>query len=207
MSSATTFEDIKNLFHQTSLQFKETERILREQNAELNRKFTETDRKFAETAERFKETERLVKDVSKQIGNLGGKWGEFVENMVAPACETLFSERGIPVHRAAKNVKCKQDKGDSMEIDILVENGDAVVLVEAKSTLEEEDIHHHLKRLAQFKTFFPRYGDCRVFGAVAGVVIKEQVENFASNQGLFVIVQSGENMTIANEPDFKPRSW
>ncbi|MCA2553605.1 MAG: DUF3782 domain-containing protein, partial [Microcystis sp. M04BS1] len=57
--------------------------------AELVEAQKETERCFQETERRFQETDRQITRLSKEIGNLGGKWGRFVENMVAPACETL----------------------------------------------------------------------------------------------------------------------
>ncbi len=58
----------------------------------------------------FQETDRQIEKLSKEIGRvnkqisaLGGKWGRFVENMVAPACETIFLSRGIQVHRSNLN--------------------------------------------------------------------------------------------------------
>ncbi|MBF0349137.1 MAG: DUF3782 domain-containing protein [Magnetococcales bacterium] len=188
---------------ETSAQMRETDRMVKENAAQMR----ETDRKFQETDRRFRETERLVKDVSRQVGNLTGKWGQFVENLVAPGCRTLFAERGIPVHQVHQRIKANLDDGRTMEIDILVVNTDAVVLVEVKSTLTVADVRDHLERLAQFKEFFPRYGDCRVMGAVAGIVTEEDAERFARNQGLFVMVQSGDGVTLANESGFEPRAW
>ncbi len=64
--------------------------------AELVEAQKETERCFQETERRFQETDRQITRLSQEIGNLGGKWGRFVENMVAPACETLFLNREIP---------------------------------------------------------------------------------------------------------------
>jgi len=216
MSSATTFDDVWKLFQETDRilreQSAETEKKFREQNAKTEKTFrelrTETEREFQETNRVLQETKRVVKDVSRQIGDLGGKWGLFVENMVAPGCETLFVERGIPVHQVHQHVRVKRDDGKmAMEIDVLVVNSGSVVLVEVKSTLTVEDIRHHLQRLEQFKTFFPHYDDYQVMGAVAGIVTTTGAEQFAHSQGLFVIMQSGENLTLANDPEFKPRTW
>ena len=52
--------------------------------AELAEAQKETERCFQETERRFQETDRQITRLSKEIGNLGGKWGRFVENMVAP---------------------------------------------------------------------------------------------------------------------------
>ncbi|GBF00492.1 hypothetical protein NIES298_47380, partial [Microcystis aeruginosa NIES-298] len=95
----TTADDVWRLLAELVEAQKETERC-----------FQETERRFQETERRFQETERILKEqslktdrqitrVSQEIGNLGGKWGRFVENMVAPACETLFLNRQIPVHQ------------------------------------------------------------------------------------------------------------
>ncbi|MBF0171931.1 MAG: DUF3782 domain-containing protein [Magnetococcales bacterium] len=202
------FQESKQEWEQRFLESKEeserdleeTRRILRESSAETDRRSQETDRKF-------QETDRLVKEVSRQIGQLGSRWGEFVEEMVAPACETLFLDRGIPVHRVHQRVKAKYPGNRHMEIDLLVVNTDVVVLVEVKSELRVEDVREHLNRLAEFKGFFPEYADRRVMGAVAGIVVEEHVEGYAMNEGLFVIVQSGDAVKLANDTQFIPKTW
>ncbi|MBF0160270.1 MAG: hypothetical protein HQL58_12185 [Magnetococcales bacterium] len=52
-----------------------------------------------------------------------------------------------------------------------------------------------------------RYTNCTVYGAVAGIAIDASADQFAMNQGLFVIVQSGDTVQIANDGDFEPRTW
>jgi hypothetical protein len=110
------------LLQETDLQLQETDRLMREQSQETDRRFQETDRRFQETDRRFQasvtENEKILQRLSKQIGDLiddlGGTWGLFVENLVAPACETLFLERGIPVHQVSQRIK-KRKGGDTLE--------------------------------------------------------------------------------------------
>ncbi|MBF0626846.1 MAG: hypothetical protein HQL91_01355 [Magnetococcales bacterium] len=189
----------------------ETERAMQESRAETERERRETERVIresrAETERERRETERVVKEVSRQIGQLGSRWGEFVEGLVAPACKSLFMERGIPVHRVGRRMEADLPGNRRMEIDLMVVNTDAVILVEVKSKLKHEDVRDHLVRVAEFKDFFPEYADKRIMGAVAGIVIDEKVDQFAMNQGLFVIVQSGDTVTLANAPNFVPKSW
>ncbi|HAT49584.1 MAG: DUF3782 domain-containing protein [Nitrospirae bacterium] len=192
----------------------ETDRILKERSAEMDRvlketslKVQETTAQVQETTAQMRETDRVVKEVSRKVGSLGSRWGDFVEGLVAPACETLFAERGIPVHKVSRQMKAKLPGGRHMEIDVFVVNTDAVVLVEVKSALTVEDVRDHLIRLAEFKDFFPEYANKRVFGAVAGIVIGEHADRFAMNKGLFVIVQSGDTVRMANEPEFQPHPW
>ena len=120
------FKQVAQSQHETDLQLQETDRLMREQSQETERRFQETERRFQETDRRFQETDRrfqesvsandkVLQRLSKQIGDLGGTWGLFVENLVAPACETLFLERGIPVHQVSQRIK-KRKEGDTLEI-------------------------------------------------------------------------------------------
>jgi hypothetical protein len=81
------------------------------------------------------------------------------------------------------------------------------ILIEVKSRLTPEDVNDHLERLEKFKPLFPEYKDKQVFGAVAGMVITEDVEKHAYRQGFFVIGQRGENAVILNDEKFKPKPW
>ncbi|MBF0339880.1 MAG: DUF3782 domain-containing protein [Magnetococcales bacterium] len=197
MTHTVTFEDVWKMFQETDHRFQETDR-----------KFQETDRKFREMRE---ETDRQIQAVSNQMKEtdrrLGGRLGEFVEGLVAPACETLFAQRGIPVHKVSRRVMAKLPGGRQMEIDLFVVNTDAVVLVEVKSKLEVGDVREHLERLRGFKEFFSEYADKRVLGAVAAMVIEENVRRFAINQGMFVIEQTGDTLRMANDEAFVPRAW
>ncbi|MBF0108973.1 MAG: hypothetical protein HQL76_07355 [Magnetococcales bacterium] len=195
-----TYQQIREV----SVQIRETDRQMKE----TDRQMKETDRQMKETDRQMKETDRKIKEISQQIGNLGSRWGEFVEGIVAPACETLFAERGVPVHRVAPRVKAMSlDGRRRMEIDLLVDNTDSVVLVEVKSRLTAEDVRDHLKRVREYKEFYEGEGGARVMGAVAGILIDKDVDRFAMNEGLFVIVQSGDSVRLANEKTFVPRTW
>jgi hypothetical protein len=102
------------------------------------RLFQETDRlikaQAEETERRFQETDRQIQQVNKQIGRLGGAWGRLVEDLVAPACERLFVERGMPVDQVSQRVR-RRHQGETLEIDVLVVNRGHVLAVEVKSSL------------------------------------------------------------------------
>ena len=198
-----TFDDVWKMFQKSDRKF----RKVRKMSAETERMIQTVSAQMRKTDIQMKETDRKVKEVSIQIGNLGGRWGAFVEGLVAPASATLFAQRGIPVHKTSRNIKATLPGNRHMEIDVLVINTNAVVLVEVKSHLTADNVREHMTRLAEFKLFFPEYAEKQIFGAVAGIVIESGVDRFAMNQGLFVIVQSGEVMQIANAEGFVPQAW
>jgi hypothetical protein len=206
MSTPTPFEDVWKMLQETS-------RLLKEQNQETDRRFQEAERRSQEAERRSQEaerrsqeTDRRLRELDKQIGRLGNRLGDFVQEMVAPSVVQLFAERGLQVHQLARNVQAKRN-GQAMQIDLMVLNDDAVILVEVKSALSVDDVNEHLQRLAGFKTVFPRYADARVMGAVAAMVIPDNVASYAYHQGLFVLGQRGETMQILNDAQFQPRTW
>ena len=172
--------------------------------------FKETDKRIEKISQ---ETDKKIAEVSKtaklafdSVTALTGKWGRFVEGLIAPGTISMFKERGIEVEKVYQRVKAHKD-GKEIEIDILAINKEYAVLIEAKSTLGIEDIKEHIERLKIFKKFFPEYSDRKVIGAVAGIVIEEGADKFAYRQGLFVIGQTGETVKILNDKTFKPKIW
>ena len=72
------------------------------------------------------------------------------------------------------------------------------VAIECKSNLSIDDINEHLERLAKIKRMIPRYKAHRILGAVAGMVIPDNVAAYAIKKGLYVIAQNGGHLDLAN---------
>ncbi len=207
MSTATpNLEEIWKLFHETSRRFQETDRRFQE----TDRKFQETDRRFQETDKKFQETDQMIDRLGhkwdKQWGRFGNRLGEFVASMVAPAAVRLFQERNIEVHQLYRELEGERD-GIRLEADLVVANDQDIVVIEVKSKLSVEDVNDHLTRLEKFRLIFHRFADARLMGAVAAMVIPEEVGKYAYRQGLFVIGQTGEVVKILNDTQFVPRIW
>ena len=175
--------------------------------------FKDTNKMFKEAARMSKETDKKLElgvkeseNLRKTVEALTGKWGRFVEGLIAPAVERLFKEWGIAVDKVFQRVKTPKN-GHSMEIDIMAVNGEYVVLIEAKSSLKVEDVKEHIKHIGEFKDFFPEYRDRKVVGVVAGIVIDERSDRYAYTQGLFVIGLSGDSVKIINNKKFQPKIW
>jgi hypothetical protein len=196
--------------------FRETDARLderfRETDARLDERFRETD---ARLDERFRETDatlnRYFRQTSENINRLEGlfhtQWGKMMEALVQPNALKLFQDRGIQVQYIYPRAK-SQKNGDSMEIDLILENGAEIVVVEAKSTLGVSDVRDFLDDLAAFTKFFPKYASYRIYGAVAGLDIIEDADRFAYRQGLFVLNVVGDGMVqIKNDEKFQPHDF
>ncbi|MGD7037456.1 hypothetical protein [Methylotuvimicrobium buryatense] len=196
------FREVARRFEETDKQFKETDRKFQE----TTKQFKDTDRKFQETDRKFQNTERLVKEVSKSIGDLGNRLGEFVQEMVRPALVNLFRERNIDVHEVHPNIYVERD-GESAEIDLLVVNEQTAIAVECKSQMTIDDVNEHLNRLEKLKRLLPKYRDVELMGAVAAMVMPNDVARYAYREGLYVLAQSGNTVLIRNDGKFSPKIW
>ena len=200
------FQETDRKFQETDRKFQETERLMQQRSEEMDQRFQETDRKFQETDRKFQETDKKIKEVSVAIGRLGGRLGEFVEYAVQPAAVRLFREKGIDVHEVHRQVSVQRDEG-ALEIDLMVINQENLVGIECKSSLSVDDVKEHLYRLRKVKTLMPAYANKRVLGAVAGMVVPDNVAKFAEKNGLYVMAQSGDTVKILNDESFNPASW
>lgn len=213
---APTLAEVWQLFKETDRRFQETERLLKEQSQETDRRFQETERLLKEqsqqTDRRFRETEQFFrqqnKELDKKLGKLGNRLGEFVEGFIKPAVVKLFQERGIAVHVVTRDVEVNRPElGLAMQIDLFVTNDDSCVLVEVKSHLDLDDVNEHIERMGKFKVLFPLYADKKIYGAVAGMVIPDNIAKYAYRNGFFVIAQKGDSAVILNDDKFNPTAW
>ena len=188
---------------QETLRRKE-EALARQEEAKQYKLQREQDR--LEEQKRNKALDEKIKQMTKNVGQLGNRLGEFVEEMVRPAAVRLFRERGIEVHEVHRNIT-SQRNGEGIEIDLLVVNDNDIIAIECKSNLKTDDINAHLKRLDKLKRLLPSYADKRVMGAVSAMVLAPNVVQYAINQGLFVISQTGEHLSICNAEEFEAKSW
>ncbi len=189
--------------------FKETDRIIKENAQAAEKRSQELDRMFKESAqEAEKRSQRLEKELNKRIGELGDRLGDFAEGFVRPAVVKLFKERGIEVHKVLRKIEANNPQLNlATEIDLLVINGDSCVLVEVKSNVSIDDVNDHLERMDKFKPLFPEYADKKAFGAMAGMVISDNVAKYAYRKGFFVIAQRGDLAVILNDSKFQPATW
>ena len=232
-STPLTYEKLLELFRETREQFRETReqfqeefrlsretreqfreefrlsRETREQFREIARRQEENDRRFQEMS---RETDRKIRETNQSVGKLGSRVGEIVENMVAGDIVAQFRDLGYKVKGRSQNrVFGEEGTSESGEIDLILEDGDVAILIEAKTTLKEDDVRAHIERLAKYRRYIDSGGSGekrRYVGAVAGTVVAENVIDFAHENGLYVIIQSARAVEILPQPEgFVAKKW
>ncbi|MDR3115204.1 MAG: hypothetical protein LBU25_06755, partial [Treponema sp.] len=144
------------------------------------------------------------------MGKLGNRFGELAEHLAIPnimekfiALGYYFSERGII--RYNEIVSSETGRIDA-ELDILLENDSYSIAVEVKVRPVQTDLIQHIHRLEILRRYKDRNGDKReICGAIAGVIMLENVRQAALSFGLYVIAQSGDTVKI--EEPHQIRGW
>ena len=201
------------------LQMKETDRRMEEtdrQMKETDRKMKETDRQIKETSRQMeetglqmKETDRRMKETDKRIGDLSNRFGELAEHLVAPSIREKFNAQGFTFEEVSQNKQIVDTAGNHVaEVDILLENGDTVMVVEIKAKPSEKDVKEHIQRMEILRRRADARNDKRTFqGAIAGAIMGKAVRSHILKNGLYVIEQTGDTVKISIPEGFKARSW
>jgi len=87
-------------------------------------------------------------------------------------------------------------------VDLLVVNDGVLIAIECKGKMTVAYIDQHIERMNKLKPMLPAYRHHQALGAVAAMVMPHNVAEYAQEQGLYVLVQSGETLTIRNAPEF-----
>jgi len=157
-----------------------------------------------------KETERSIKALTSQMGGLHNKFGTMAEHLVGPGIVERFNSLGYHFDGIAdRGFKILDEKRNlKAEIDILLENGDYILVVEVKADVRADDIEHHVKRLEIFRDYRKKHNDPRkIRGAIAGAIFYPNMKELALENGFYVLEQSGDTMKMDIPDGFKPKEW
>ncbi len=227
--TALNFEKVWQLFQETDRRFKETDRKFQESQQAWDREFQESqrawDRKFQESLRawdhkfqesqrawerRSQETDRMFRETDKKMRALEdlfvGQWGKLVESLVEGDLLRLLDDYGIRVYDTSTRRKGSRN-GESYEFDIIAHNGEEIVIVEVKTTLRVGLVDKFIRQLHRAKRYLPEYRNHTAFGAVAYLRAEQASDQYAQNQGLFVIRATGDSASIINTRDFQPRRF
>jgi len=206
-----TYESVLELIRENSRktrrEIREISRATKEQGAEFDR--------------RMRKTELAMEKMCQEVGGLGNSIGRIIEHMIGERIIEKFQALGYNVtYPVVRNCSFSSAKlGLYGEFDLTLVDSDVIILIEVKTTLETADVRKHLKKIAEYRNHIATDGfvqphvrhllpNTRFIGAVAGAVVTDEAKDFALENGLYVIVQSGEAVEIVPTPEgFKAREW
>jgi predicted nuclease with TOPRIM domain len=206
------FDDIKAMFRETDKKFQETDLKM----AENARQMAETDRIMQANARQLEElkmslsrTEEVAKKALRGIGNIRNSIGALVEHLMTPDLTKKFKALGYTFTRFSRDtVLDDHAKNMLAEADMMLENGEYVLLVEVKTQLREEHVAAHSERMSIFGRHADEHGDKRKFlGAIAAPAIEGHLLQMVYDAGFYPITASEDSVEVHSPQGFKPKEW
>jgi hypothetical protein len=150
-----------------------------------------------------------MKETDRKIGELGNRFGELAEHLVAPNIKEKFKTLGFIFEKISQNVVISDSKGKCCtEIDILLENGDIVIVVEVKSRPKQKDVDKHINRMEILRQRADTKSDKRKYrGGIAGAIRDEEARSYSHEAVFYVIEQTGDTVKISIPEGFTPKEW
>ena len=153
-------------------------------------------------------TEATVDRVTKQIGQLGNKFGSFTEGMAEPSMKRLLVEK-FGAEFVAEGV-VRRRGGETMELDVLgYSNGKAncVLVAEVKSHLREDDLEEFIETLEKVPKFFPEHRGKEIIGVLAAVDIPVNMAKRVAKAGIHLARVSDETFSLVDPKGFHAKSF
>ncbi|MDR0336134.1 MAG: hypothetical protein LBI18_03490 [Planctomycetaceae bacterium] len=229
------FQETDKKFQETAREIKETSMEIQKTSMEVQRTSMEVQRTSMEVqrtsveikelkatfekyaAERQEADKRLdeylqktISKMSQAIGDLGNRFGEVAEHLVAPGIVARLNERGYHFNVTFKRgIEISENGRTVTEVDILLENEKMVAVVEIKVKPTVHDVKRHLKRMDIVRRYYEQTQNThKVFiGGIAGAVFPNTAKEAAIKAGFYVFSQSGDTITINVPSNFQPREF
>jgi 5'-3' exonuclease len=185
-----------------------------ERRAKEWQEWLKADKELQKAADkRMKKLEKVVeetsRDLKRKVIGLNNSFGEMVKHLVAPNIIAKFNKLGYDFDAAnRKNIEISENGQFVTEVDLLLESGKTVAVIEVKTRPTLDEIRNHLERMPIVRRWYcKRYGSAprKFIGAVAGVTFTKNVKQFAIENGFYVLTQTGDTFKIGVPKDFKPK--
>ncbi len=154
-----------------------------------------------------KETDRKLSKIGKLVGNMGRNTGAYAEEYFYHRLKNHNQLLNIKFTLIDRDVKREDGKLDG-QYDLILHNGQYLFVVEIKYKLHPNDIiKFKEKALPKFKKLFPEYSDKKLYIVLAGMVVIPDCKQLCEDYGFLLLTQAGKDITILNEPEFKPQTY
>ena len=188
---------------------RELDETMRESNKRMDAMMDRTDKQIEKTSITVEKTSKEVAELTKNIGGVSNRLGQLTEAMFSGELWKKFNAQNYGFTRQTGTAKYTENGKVIAEVDFLFEDGRYVMPVEVKTKLDRDDVNEHIKRIGTIRRYMDAREDKRTLvGAMAGGTVDDRVLKYAQSSGLYVFVQSGDSVIIADAPpDFKAREW
>jgi len=204
----------------------EAAKIREEAAAELAKMREETAAKVAEASRIYNSLMEKMRDdtdtkldkrisqndtkLDKWIGYFGNSIGNIVELVLIPGIKKKMNDLGHNFNALSPRKQYYSKDGKTYaEVDLLLENGEEVMVVEVKTQLSVKEVERQIKRLELLRK--NEGGNLKgktIYSAVAGLQIDEDAREMALDLGMYVVemVEDTKSVNVI-KPSGKLGTW
>jgi hypothetical protein len=176
----------------TDAQMAKTDIKIAELMAKTDARMAKTDIKMAELIEQQKKT-------SSELDTFGRGRGEIAEEFFYRSLSKKPQVGNINFDNVYRNWQYGIGK-ISDEYDVILVNGDCLLIVEVKARADKRDIWKLVKtKIPNFRLLFPIYKNYKLLGAIASLTSSDKLIAKAKELGVFFLTQHGEHITLVND--------
>ena len=174
------------------------------QQADKDRQQVDKDRQQAEIDRQQAEKER--KEFNRQLAALSDRLGTLIEDMVAPnaprIARSLFGKDEVLGSAIRLRRQHPNDRGRSIELDLVVYGQKHLLVCEAKSKVTAEKASAFLEKVRALPEFFPEYRGLKILPMIASVAIEPSLVTHLSRLQIYALGFGDETMEILNQGEF-----
>jgi hypothetical protein len=203
-SSITVEEAIIQMSANIDKSLAEMTRRMADTEAELARRLAETDALYAKRRAEDKDT------LDKWVGYFGNSIGNIVELVLIPGIKKKMNDLGHNFNAlSARKQFYGKDGKTYAEVDLLLENGEEIMVVEVKTQFSVKEVERQIKRLELLRK--NESGSLKgkiIYSAIAGLQIEEDAREMALGLGMYVVemVEDTKSVNVI-KPSGKLGTW
>ena len=187
-----SLQELKQDQAETQRSLRELRESLRELRDDLRFMSEESDRRLNKMAE---DGERRLKKLERLYGGVSENSGRHAEEFFQNALRKTLTFGGIKFDELKPNLAFSGKK--NCEFDMALVNGDTIAVIEARNRVRQQYVQElATKKLAQFRKFFPRYANYKIYLGLAGFSFEKAVYDEAKKYGVGVIRQDGDSVQV-----------
>jgi hypothetical protein len=175
----------------TDQELKDLVASLASAQAKTDAQIAKTEAQMAKTDAKYASTIEMLNGITESQGLVAE---EFFFNSLADALKV----GGVQYDGITSNVKRKAN-GKQVEIDLLLDNGSSLAIIEVKYRARAKNIEQLQKTIETYRELFPQHKDFKIYGGIASFNLDDEVTAQAHEHGFFVLKRKGELMEVDSQ--------
>jgi Holliday junction resolvase-like predicted endonuclease len=172
-----------------------TEEILKSHTVALAAAQAKTDAQMAKTDAQMAKNDAKYASTLEMLTGITTSQGLVSEEFFYNTLADTLCVAGIKYDSITSNIKHKVN-GKWMEVDLLLENGSSLAIIEVKYRARNSNIEQLKNTIKNYREAFPQHKQFKIYAGIASFSIDEFVATQAHAQGFFILKRKGDLLEV-----------